>query len=70
VDEPLGLFVGRGLVDVLARVADGVEVPARVHGTSDDATVTFYTPEGTVAWEYPASEFVDILQRAILALPQ
>jgi hypothetical protein len=65
------MFVGPGFVDILARVdADSVEVPFRVVGPSDDASVEVYQPDGEVAWTYPATELLEILQQAVEHLPQ
>jgi hypothetical protein len=68
-DEPFGLFVGPGVVDVLARDMSGVDLPARVRGTSDDAVITFHAPDASAAWEYPALDFVAVLERPIRKLP-
>ncbi len=70
MDKPFEMFVGPGFVDILARVDDhSVEVPFRVVGPSDDASIEVYQPEGGVAWTYPAGELLAVLQGAIERLP-
>ena len=71
MEKPFGLFVGPGFVDILARVdAGSVEVPFRVVGPPDDASIEVYLSEGEISRTYPATELLDVLQRAMGHLPQ
>lgn len=71
MEKPFGMFVGPGFVDILARVdAKSVDVPFRVVGPSDDASIEVFHPEGEIVWTYPAKELLDVLQRALEHLPQ
>jgi hypothetical protein len=58
------------VVDLLMPVEGGVEVPMRVCTREGQLRLLIYSPEGSVAWDYPLHDVSQGLERAADLLSQ
>jgi len=61
---------GSAVAELNVRHDGVVDIPAEVYRDNEEPRITIFAREGGAAWDYPVSEWIEAIERAVQALGQ